>query len=137
MKRTYHGSCHCQAVTFEADIDLERGTGKCNCTFCWKRRMWNAGHLAPKDFRLLSGKDSLSDYSKSGDWGEGHNRFCKICGIATHGHGRIEQMGGNFVSVHLAALDDVTAFDLMSAPLQFMDGLHDNWQNPPEETRHL
>ena len=137
MKRTYHGSCHCKAVTFEADIDLEQGTGKCNCTFCWKQRMWNAGGLKTSDFRLLSGEESLGDYSKSGDWGEGHHRFCMRCGIATHSHGRIDQMGGDFLSVHLAALDDLAVTELVSAPLQYMDGLHDNWQNPPSETRHL
>jgi hypothetical protein len=69
-------SCHCKAVTFEADIDLDKGTGKCNCTYCWKQRMWNAGQLKPEDFRLLSGADKLGDYGKSGDWGEGHHRFC-------------------------------------------------------------
>ncbi len=137
MKKTYHGSCHCKAVTFEADIDLELGTGKCNCTFCWKQRMWNAGHLAPGDFRLLSGDGKLADYGKSGDWGEGHHRFCSVCGIATHGHGHIEAMGGDFVTVHLAALDDLPVEDLVSAPLVYMDGLHDDWQHPPAETRHL
>lgn len=138
MRKTYHGSCHCKAVTFEADIDLEKGTGKCNCTMCWKQRMWNAGHLQPADFRLLSGSEMLGDYGKSGDWGEGHHRFCTRCGIATHGHGRIKQMGDNdYVSVHLAALDDLPVDELVKAPLSYMDGLHDNWQNPPTETRHL
>ena len=136
MKRTYHGSCHCKAVTFEADIDLSEGTGKCNCTFCWKQRMWNSG-IKPTDFRLLTGADALADYSKSGEWGETHQRFCSKCGIATHGHGRIEAAGGEFLSVHLAALDDLPVEDLVAARVHFMDGLHDNWQNPPRETRHL
>ena len=138
MKKTYHGSCHCKAVTFEADIDLDQGTGKCNCTMCWKQRMWNAGQLKPNDFRLLTGEAQLADYGKSGDWGEGHHRFCSVCGIATHGHGRIKQMGDEpYVSVHLAALNDLPVDDLVKAKLTYMDGLHDNWWNPPTETRHL
>jgi len=137
MKRTYHGSCHCKAVTFEADIDLDQGTGKCNCTICWKKRAWTAGQLQAGDFRLLTGEDQLADYGKSGDWGEVHHRFCKVCGIATHGHGHIEAMGGAFISVCLSALDDLPVADLLAAPVSYMDGLHDNWWNPPEETRHL
>ena len=136
MKRTYHGSCHCKAVTFEADIDLDQGTGKCNCTICWKKRMWNAG-IQPEAFRLLSGEEQLADYARSGDWGEGHHRFCKVCGIATHGHGHIEALGGPYVSVALATLDDLPVDDLVAAPVTYMDGLHDNWWNPPAETRHL
>ena len=138
MKKTYHGSCHCRAVTFEADIDLAQGTGKCNCTICWKQRMWNAGQLKPADFRLLSGEAELGDYGKSGDWGEGHHRFCKTCGIATHSHGQIVQMGNEpFVSVHLATLDDLPVDELVAAPLTYMDGLHDDWFHAPADTRHL
>lgn len=138
MKKTFHGSCHCKAVSFEADIDLEAGTYKCNCTMCWKQRMWNAGQLAPADFRLLSGEDALTDYGKSGDWGEGHHYFCSRCGIATHSFSRIDMMGGKpTVSVHLAALDDLSVDELAAAPVRFMDGLHDKWMEEPSETRHL
>jgi hypothetical protein len=136
MKKTYSGSCHCKAVRFEADLDLEEGTGKCNCTYCWKQRMWNVG-TSPNNFRLVSGEESLGDYSRSGDWGEGHHRFCTKCGIATHGHGSIQAMGGPYVSVHLAALDELPVDELVAAPVHYMDGLHDNWWNTPADTRHL
>ena len=49
--------------------------------------MWTVG-TSPDNFRLLSGEDVLGDYARSGDWGEGHHRFCTKCGISTYGHGR-------------------------------------------------
>lgn len=136
MKRTYHGSCHCKAISYEVDIDISQGTGKCNCTYCWKLRNWSA-QVKPSEFRLLTGADVLGDYGKSGDWGEGHHRFCTRCGINTHGHGRIEAIGGEYVGVQLSTLDDLPVDELIAAPVHCADGLRDNWMNRPDETRHL
>ena len=137
MKQTFHGACHCRAVTFEVDADLSRGTSKCNCSYCWKQRNWNIVGLKPDDFRLLSGDEVLGDYSRAGEGFETHHRFCLKCGTATHGHGFIQEMGGDYVSVRVAALDDLSTEALIEAPLTFADGLHNNWWNPPVETRHL
>jgi hypothetical protein len=130
---TYHGSCHCGAIRFEADIDLSKGTGKCNCTFCWKVRNWSIG-IKPSDFRLVKGADSLGDYTKHP---AGHHGFCKVCGVRTHSWGDIPEIGGPFVSVSLAALDDLPIDALVSAPVRHFDGRNDNWFNVPAETRHL
>ncbi len=128
--KTYQGSCHCRAVTFEADIDLAAGTGKCNCSYCRKRRNWGVV-LKPDQFRLLSGKDALGEYqfgTKSG-----HHRFCVYCGIAPFGDGHVEAIGGDFVSVQVLCLDDVPLAELEAAPVRYADGLHDAWWQEAEE----
>ncbi|MEO8314263.1 MAG: hypothetical protein ABI645_05655 [Pseudomonadota bacterium] len=55
----------------------------------------------------------------------------------THSHGNIKVMGREYVSVRLPALDDLPVAELIAAPVHYMDGRHDNWQNPPDEIRQL
>lgn len=136
MTKTYRGSCHCRRVTFEADIDLEaQGTGKCNCTICWKRRAWNT-QVKPESFRALTGEEDMRRYPDNEIVTGGG--FCPTCGIAAYARiAATEWNGGAYVSVNVACLDDLEPSELLAAPVQYFDGRHDNWWQTPGETRHL
>jgi hypothetical protein len=132
--RTYHGSCHCGAIAFEADIDLAQGSGRCNCSFCTKTRAWKS-FVQPAAFRLLRGADVLGSYHKHPEAPLKH--FCRACSVYTHETGNADYMGGDFVGVFLSALDDAEPSELIATPIRYADGRNNDWGNAPAETRHL
>lgn len=132
--QTYHGSCHCGAVRYEADIDFDAGTGRCNCSICTKLRKWGTV-IKPENFRLLAGEDNLSSYQFATK--SGHYRFCRTCGLHPFSDAYIEQLGGAIVSINIACLDDVPPETLINAPLKWADGRNNAWWETPAEVRHL
>ena len=66
-----------------------------------------------------------------------HHLFCRHCGVKPFGRGYVEQIGGDYVSINLGALDDVDPAELAAAPVRYMDGRHDNWFEPPAVTSYL
>jgi hypothetical protein len=136
MLKTYTGSCHCGAVRFEADLDISAGTGKCNCTICRKMRLWSITAL-PEVFRLLAGEGDITDYRGRGN-SVAHHTFCRHCGVRAFEWVDMPNMSGNkYYNVNVTCLDGVDIDELMRAPTTYYDGLHNNWDETPAETRHL
>jgi len=128
MQKTYHGSCQCGTVKFEADADLEKGTFRCNCSICGKGRAWLIG-IPKESLRVLSGGDTLTDYQFGAH--KIHHMFCPKCGIKPFGQ------SGEFAAVNVACLDDATPEELAAAPIQYFDGKHDNFKAAPKITTYL
>lgn len=133
MKKV-NGSCHCGAVRYAAEVDLEAGTGKCNCTFCAKARNWSM-MVKPAAFELLAGDGELGGYSFNTHSAQHH--FCQKCGVRVYTHGNIPELGGEFYSVQVSTFDDVTPEELLAAPMRYSDGLHNNWWEEPKVKAHL
>jgi hypothetical protein len=126
--KTHHGSCHCGAVTYEAVVDLMAGTGRCNCSVCLKTRHWGV-MLKPAQFRLLTGADNITAY--------GFARFCRTCGVRPFGMGNVPEIGGDFVTIQIATIDDLTDEERAALPVAYSDGRNDNWWNAPAITTFL
>ncbi|WP_420473263.1 GFA family protein [Noviherbaspirillum sp. ST9] len=133
MMKTYHGSCHCGAVTFDAELDLTQSTYRCNCSICRRTRFWPA--IAKADgFRLLTGETDLTKYVFNTR--KNHHYFCKHCGVRAFGIGN-ETPIGKMVGVNVMCLEGVSEEELSRVPITYVDGLHDNWQNAPVFYSHL
>jgi hypothetical protein len=127
------GSCHCGAVRFSCELDLEAGTNRCNCSICSKSRFWRAT-LAASSFRLESGAEALTEYR----FGSGTitHSFCQRCGVKAFGRGSAPELG-DFVVINVACLDDIPAARLAALPVSYEDGAGDRWETAPEHWTHL
>ena len=126
MRKTYHGSCHCGAVTFEADLDLTQPTYRCNCSICRRTRFWPAV-ATPDQFRLLAGEAELTEYRFNTK--KNQHFFCRHCGVRAFGVGNDTPIG-KMVGVNLGCLDDATDAELAAAPIVYIDGRNDRMETP-------
>lgn len=149
MLKTRHGGCHCGDVRFECEIDLapegERSpppregvwwttTFRCNCTFCRKTRMWKV-FTTPERFRVTQGEGRLVEYRHGAC--EIQHVFCGRCGLHPFARAGFEPMGGDFVCVNIACLDDVDPQELEAAPIVYEDGINDAYDVAPRFTGYL
>lgn len=102
----YAGSCHCGCIQFEVEVELTH-PGVCNCSYC--RRRGTIGHYVDlENFKLLSGKESLSEYRFRNR--EAIHYFCKECGInpfAYYSYQGVQRYG-----VNLGCLEGVDIYAL-------------------------
>ena len=76
--KTYTGGCHCGAVRFEVDASEPIEALDCNCSMCIRTGFLHL--IVPQSrFRLLSGKESLQNYTFN--TGVAKHLFCKTCGV--------------------------------------------------------
>lgn len=129
-EKTYHGSCVCGACRFEAQMDLSQGTTRCNCTACRKRRTWAI--TVPRDALTVTQGETIGYQKAVVDY-----RFCPTCGTTLYGLADIPEMGGRTATIAISTLDDATPEELIAAPVNWVDGLHDDWWSTPEEVGYL
>ena len=104
--KTYSGSRHCGAVKYRADVDLSKGTLRCNCSLCKKVRVWFA-FVTRDHFRREKGEDAMADYQ----WTpidkprpNLHYRFCKTCGVCAFATGQ-DPKGGQVYAISVGTLE--------------------------------
>lgn len=113
-KRAVTGGCHCGAVTFEAEVDLERCM-VCNCSHCHAKGFVLT--FVPRDrFRLLSGEDGLGEYRFNTKQLE--HRFCQTCGVQPFAFGTAPD-GSGIAAINLRCVDGV---DLVALNPEHFDG---------------
>ena len=129
----YEGGCHCGAVRYEVDIDLDKGTLRCNCSLCSKARAWFA--FAPfETFRYTAGGEADQiQYRWTPANREKSNltyNFCSTCGIRTHADG-IGPDGKRTVAINVPTLEGADP-ELLAAKIRYVDGRHDHFDREPD-----
>jgi hypothetical protein len=132
MLTTYRGSCHCGTVRFEADLDLDQPSFRCNCSICRRTRFW-AAVARPEGFRLLAGADALTEYRFNTR--KNQHFFCRQCGVRAFGVGNDTPIG-TMIGVNIGCLENLSEETLSSIPIVRVDGMHDR-QDAPAFCAHL
>lgn len=109
----YTGGCHCGAVRYEVETDLEKII-ECNCSHCHKKGLILT-FVSPERFTLLSGEDTLTEYNFNKK--SIRHLFCKMCGVQCFSRGVTFPK----VSINVRCLDGVDISSLTISPYNGKD----------------
>ncbi len=113
----YTGSCHCQAIKFEAEgIDLEK-TMVCNCSYCSKRG-YILTFIPADQFTLLTPDAPLTEYRFNTN--KIQHQFCSTCGIQAFGLGT-DKEGSAIRMINVRCLEGVDISSLSPTPVNGKD----------------
>jgi hypothetical protein len=115
-----HGSCHCGAVRFSAQLDLS-GAFRCNCSICLKSGA-TVATCAPSAFTLTAGEADLVEY-KFGPSAITRLR-CRHCGIQCFARVTLPD-GSPAIGVNVNTLDDA---EVSALPVVYFDGRRDRFE---------
>ena len=100
----HKGSCHCKAIEFEIESDLDK-IMQCNCSICIRKNAKMC--MVSKDsIQIIKGKENLTSYKFNTMIAE--HFFCKNCGIYTHHNRRSDPNG---VAINIGCIDAINPFD--------------------------
>ena len=110
----FQGSCHCGAIAFEVDGELEHVVD-CNCSYCARAGYlhWN---VEPPQFHLLRGAAAYRTYQFG--TGTSCNNFCATCGITPF---RTPRSDPHLIDINARCLAGVDPAELQ---IQKFDGAH-------------
>ena len=110
MAATHPGSCHCGAVRFQVETDLEQVI-ECNCSHCHRKGLMLT-FVEPSAFTLQSGEEALSEHQFNKH--AIRHLFCATCGVQSFAYGTRPD-GAQMVAVNVRTLEDVEPWSLTPA----------------------
>lgn len=85
--------------------------------------------------QLLAGAEYLEDYGFNDR--VAHRYFCRRCGVHPYEFVDLPAEGRQYYNVNVNCLEALDMDAVMAAPIHYIDGLPDRWDEVPAETRHL
>ena len=112
----YTGSCHCGALKFSFEGDIEQVV-ECNCSICRRKgtRMW---FTSKANANLVMPDGSFTTYLFNKHQIQHH--FCKVCGCAPFSTGVPPTGGEEMAAINLNCLDEELNLDGLK--VVFYDG---------------
>lgn len=104
--KMHSGSCHCGAVKFEVETDLN-GLMECNCSHCYRKGMVLA-FVGRDQLRIKQGEDATTSYFFNAH--KVDHRFCRTCGVQAYGFGEAPD-GSAVAAINIRTLEDVEPWD--------------------------